>query len=233
MHNGPGGSGRLYLASLGLCLAVPAAARYARRAVKVALLALVPVALAGLADARRAAVGSTETGLESVVRPMWSLARVFDAYQAGEFRPVHGWTFLSLPSMAVPGWLWEHKPVAFGYQIAIVTNPENYGTGYSDAATVYGEWVYNFGLLGLLLMIPVVGYAVRRLDKGLAEVRQPLYLAGATLLACGVPDFVWNGLHSYGARTLLRLPVIVVLAVLVRLRAGGCFPDGEGRVRRK
>ena len=93
--------------------------------------------------------------------------------------------------------------------------------GQSFAALSPGEWLFNFGWAGIVLMVPVLGIAIRWADHWLERsIRTPLCsqagllsLVGAIVLAAGMADLMWSGTQIFNARTGTRLIVIGLLFV--------------------
>lgn len=246
------GTGRLRMVSLACVLAALATARFPYRGLKWLMVSATPIALWYLARDRlilqeTLQLGGSEgrSGLESMLSPLVSLTRVIEAQDVGW--PLRwGASFLSLPFVLLPesvrpSWV----PDALGYDLVNLTAPSKEGTGFSDAATVFGEWVWNFGLIGLLLMIPIVAWGIVIVDRGFDRAvsrvcsgsrRDLLLLVAFSMLVGSVADFVWSGLHTYGARLLTRLPVIVVLFAFSSPRKpinnrSGLSTNGEGSAR--
>ncbi len=222
------GTGRLHIAVLGLALASIYALRLRTMLVKVAVIVSTTPVLSWMAQERLAYIdtlanGSSvgRTGLESAFRPPQAFAELLHAYQTGGFAPSGGRNFLSVPAMFVPDWLWPDKPLALGYEISLITAPTKFGTGYSDASSILGEWLYDFGYLGLFLMVPIIGFAIPLLDRVMtlclritSNTTRLFAVAIAVMLCAGVPDLVWSGTHTYSARMLLRLPLILASLTL-------------------
>ncbi len=226
-----GGTGRLLIVALGFAIAIIYALRFRTMLIKVAVIVATAPVLWWMARDRLTLINDLSfgdsygrTGLESAVRPPLGFAELLHAYRAGSFAPSGGSTFLSLPAMFVPDQFWDDRPIALGYELARITAPTKYGTGYSDASSVYGEWLFSFGYLGLLLMVPVIGLALPLLDRILArslrarsDEARLLAVSAAIILCAGVPDLVWSGLHTYGVRSLLRLPLLLIPLLLIAL----------------
>lgn len=228
------GFGRIVLASLGFALLIILARRAGGRLVKAAVLIGAAPTLFVLAKMRVRVVeqlrpGADENGLESIVGPVHQFARLLTYDDAGYFAYGWGHTFWSSLVALVPRRFWPEKPVGFGSQIVSVLTPDLVGTGHSDAALFFGEWLFNFGVAGLFLMVPMAGLLLRGLDRMLAwATRMPIVgrrdavrYAGVVVAAAGVIDVVWIGTFSYMARTGSRLLVLLlVLAVLIACTGG-------------
>lgn len=227
------GFGRLQLGAFGLAMAFTAVSRFPGRAVKAGILLCTAPTMVYFAQQRVAFTGGLNpdqdanvTGFESVVSPLNDLGTLMGLSDAGQL----GWHGLS-PFFAsavalVPRAVWPGKPVGLGAELGDLLRPELTGTGYSALALFHGEWVYAFGLLGLVLMIPVVGWALRRLDQALVPIwsdqvksRQDLIrLTLLTILIASLPDLFWGGTFLYASRAGLR---VLVLAVLLSSRFHG------------
>ncbi|NGM11412.1 hypothetical protein [Verrucosispora sioxanthis] len=224
------GFGRLVLGALALALLVIAAHRDRRRLTKsLVLLGAAPVLLflAGLrASDASASPGVEEDGFESAVSPLHSFAQLLDLHAMGSLPMAMGETFLNAAVGLIPRAIWPEKPVGFGADLVPFLSPELAGTAHSEAALWHGEWLFNFGLPGLALMIPVTGLVVRAIDWLLLRASsKPLdrpsavgVYAGTILAAVGLFDLVWVGSFTYVVRTGGRL--LVLLAVLLLLAWG-------------
>jgi hypothetical protein len=90
---------------------------------------------------------------------------------------------------------------------------------------IIGEFFFNFGYVGILLMVPIVGMLLRWLDGRLsdsadASIDGPLAglrYAVAVIAGSGLIDLMWMGAFSYTARTGVRLLVIAVLALFIAM----------------
>ena len=219
------GFGRLPVLALGASVAIVVSLRQRRRLLKVAALLLVPVAAAMLTALRTDRLGTSGTGRgpDSDVGGLFVFARLV----ANGLDDGHGSTFWATATIWIPRGGWEGKPIGFGAELTRLLEPAQYGTGQSLVATAFGEWFFNFGWVGIPLMVVVVGLAVRWLDRLLAGVAaSPLDSMRAVLLTAllvavvaSLTDFVWSGTFTLAARMLLRAAVIVALLSLVG-RAG-------------
>lgn len=224
------GFGRLALAAMGMCIAVAAAHRFRGRLVKLALLVSLPPGLVFLARSRVSFMATVngdapvaDTGFESVVNPLEGFARLAQASFEGLLPHAGGSSFLAALTLPVPRSLWPEKPIGLGAELVPVLRPDLIGTEHSELALFYGEWVYNFGLLGLLLMIPVTALVLHALDdwltrarsSGLRTRRSILSLTAATVAAAGVLDLFWGGTFTYMNRGGLRLTFLALLIVVL------------------
>ncbi|MFV2100787.1 hypothetical protein [Micromonospora sp. LOL_024] len=226
------GFGRIVLGALALALLVMSAHRDRRRLTKsLVLLGAGPVLLflAGLrASGASASPGVEEDGFESAVSPLHSFAQLLDLHAMGLLPSALGETFLNAAVGLVPRAAWPEKPAGFGADLVVFLSPELAGTGHSEAALWHGEWLFNFGLLGLVLMIPVTGLVVRGLDRLLLVASsKPLVgpypvgaYVGTVLLAVGLFDLVWVGSFTYVVRTGGRLLVLIAVPLVFALAWG-------------
>jgi hypothetical protein len=225
------GFGRVILGSLAFSLAIVLTHRLPGRLVKsVVILATAPglLLLAKLriddVSASRPDVGLYENGLESVVSPLRSFATLLMDNRDGVLPMGWGHTFFTALVSLTPRGLWPGKPAGFGNELVPFISPALVGTGHSDAALFPGEWLFNFGLPGLLIMIPAVGLALRILDhllnrpRSLDSGRDLVHYAMVLVTAAGVVDLSWVGTFSYAARTGERLAVLVVILAAAALR---------------
>lgn len=231
-----GGTGRLRLVALACTIAVIWATAHPRRYLKCCLLALTPVAIAGLALQRlslqesiRAGASFGRTGLESMTEPVLVFAQVIQAQVERGWPPAGGSTLLTLPISLIPnsaefGSLSE--PI--GYQLVRITDPARYGTGYSVAATTFGEWWYNFSAYSVLFVVLFLVLFLRFLDRSFLRAAGRLRLLhegtlrfAVVAMACGsIADLAWMGLHIYGARMLWRMPATILIVFCATAIAG-------------
>jgi hypothetical protein len=233
------GFGRIVLGSLGFGLLVVLAQRTRGKLVKlVVLLGAAPVLLT-LAKVRILAVEqmrpdlpTRENGLESVVSPLRSFASLLDYNRMGLLP--HGWghTFWAALVVVVPRDFWPGKPIGFGAELVPFISPRMVGTGHSEAALFFGEWLFNFGLPGLLIMVPIAGIAMRGLDQLLARAMcLPLDSRGAIMryttalvATSGVMDLMWVGTFGYTSRIVFRLLILAAVFAVFTRRAEPARP---------
>ncbi|MDW5330624.1 hypothetical protein [Plantactinospora sp. KLBMP9567] len=227
--------GRLMLGSLGFALLIVIARRMRTRLVKALVIpASVPILLM-MANMRMDAVRAnhpgvqvTGTGLESVASPLEVFGTLLDHNDAGLLAHAWGHTFWAAVVSLIPRAVWPTKPPGFGAELVPILHPELVNSGHSDAALFQGEWLYNFGLIGLVLMVPIVGFAVRAADLFLARASaRPLMgrhallaYAAAVIVAAGLPDLAW-GTFTFTVRAGMRLAVLVVVWFLITDRRIG------------
>lgn len=231
------GTGRLRIVALACAIAMLATARFPARWIKVFTVTLTPAAIAWLAydrlefqESLHAGASAGNTGLESMLSPIWVLGRIIEAQWTEGWPLAWGRTFVTipfsfLPDSQVPTW----APEALGYDLVHLTDPARAGTGFSMASTAYGEWIWNFSVVGLIAAVPFMAWAFKALDARferilarLNEGRRPLlWLAAWGMASGGVADLAWSGVHTYLSRMLLRLPYLFVLVALSRPGNGG------------
>jgi hypothetical protein len=229
------GFGRLELGALGLALAAAAAPWFPARWVKAAiLLALAPTLLL-MAASRESLVqdlnpyGLNENaGTGSIAAPVSTGSRVIELIDSGVVAAANGSTYVASAVAAVPRSLWPDKPIGWGKEITLYTRPELATTIHSEAATGFVEPYWNFRVLGIFMIVPLIGLGVRAID---ALLRRPhrlrptlgTVLVGTCglLLASSLPDFIWGGSFTFvtrgGFRTGLLLVFVLPFAVLLAL----------------
>lgn len=224
--------GRLVIAGLVFTIALFLSQRVRRRGLKILVLAsLVPALL--LAARQRSEViqatrGVNETGLESVVWPMDRLAILLQISDSGGLPPSWGDTFVPAILFWIPRRLWPEKPVGFGSELVPVVRPGYKGDeGHSEAATVLGEWVWNFGIAGLIVLPIVTVLLLAALTKWrqslVTETPTPTSIIShlaLALIAAGMLDLFWVGAFGFSGRTGMRLIALVIFAVLSALLPG-------------
>ncbi|MET8358463.1 hypothetical protein [Micromonospora sp. NPDC005171] len=217
------GFGRIVLGSLALALLVILAHGDRRRYTK-ALVVLGGIPALLFLAALRAGGASSDVdsdGFGSAVSPMSAFAELWQMNTIGLLPRGWGETFFAAVVALVPRAFWPDKPVGFGYELVPYLAPGLAGTGHSVAALWYGEWLFNFGVVGVAAMIPVTGLGVSAIDRFLDRASsRPLttpkalggYVAGI-LLAVGLFDLVWVGGFTYMTRTGPRLVVLAMLVI--------------------
>lgn len=215
------GGGRLRLAALVISIAVLAQYRLHTRFKAVAIVALMPTLalFAAVGQARvatKSAGPATEapaSGLGSLVNPLWSYGQLVD----GRITDGHGSTFIAEAVVLVPRTLWPNKPVQLGRTLAVRLQPDVAAvSNQSDVVMSQGEWYYNFSWLGIVLMIPILGWGIRWLDRRYAQWtahdlgrREALfaYLL-ISILVGSMSDLAWGGTSTWAVRNFERLLVL-------------------------
>lgn len=219
------GFGRLTLVSLALGLALLACTRLPNRRFKALTLIGAPLGVAYLAQTRVNLAAQlngdvdANAGLGSVVSPLQTFGRLIDA-PGWEFG--HGETFWATMTVFVPRSLWPDKPLGFGAELTRILEPQLAKANHTMAGLDLSEWWFNFGFGGIVLMVLVVGFAVRCVDAALRRLWSSplrsrgsgLRIAALSLTIGGLADFVWVGLFTYMTRGGLRLIAVAVLAVV-------------------
>lgn len=229
-----GGAGRLRLVALACTLALLVSARFPQRAYKWVIVAGTPLAIFWLAvqrlsqqEAIEAGGSAGRTGLESMTGNVVTFAQLLEKQAGGEAPLAWGLNFLSAPVLVIPQRLLPfEKPEALGYELVKLLDPEKYGTGYSLASTLFGEWVFNFGVWGLVLVVPVMAWVLAFVDRrfrrsvdGLADHENSFMPVLVWILVAGsIGDLTWQGLHTLTARTLSRLPLAIAVGLIVQRR---------------
>lgn len=228
------GTGRLRLVALACAVAVIYTIRFPLRRLKVAIVSIIPFALIWMANDRLAlqeslAAGASDgrTGLESMIAPLNVFSLLLEALHEQGFEPSYGYNLLSVPALVIPEFVWPGQPMALGYEVVRFYAPEKYGDGiYSTVVSSTGEGIFNFGWLGLPLVIIFAAWALRLLDSLLVQQLNSrhattLGLLGVVFVAIltgAIADYTWSGVHTYVARTLSRLPIFLVVFLLAWLQ---------------
>jgi hypothetical protein len=228
------GSGRLAILQLTVALLLVFCYRTGmhRRVVKWAVaLAVVPaLAIGGLVEINRR---TTERGLltrqedfafgdglSSMKSPLLMLGQILEGREEDAI-PLHWFeTFFATLVLPIPRSLWAQKPDGFGRELARNFNYEKWATsGHSDAALLPAEFVWGFGLAGLLVGVPLIVFLLRIIDTGLDRyaglVLKPgegrLAVVPWSILSAGVLSLWWAGTFTFWARTSLALIGVVFL----------------------
>jgi O-antigen/teichoic acid export membrane protein len=216
------GYGRLRLVTLAAAVAMVAQYRRHLRIKALAIAALIPTLLVfGAIGQARSEVRAASTsyhapvgGLTSLVNPLEHFGQLVDTHQTSG----HGATFLAELVTPVPRSLWPHKPVQLGRRLAFLTEAKTAAASNLSVVTlIQGEWYFNFGWPGLLLMSLVVGFVIRWLDvrliaasKSDSPERQRIlgYVTWAVIIGSGT-DLAWGGTATWVNRDLQRLFLLV------------------------
>ncbi|XKH56914.1 hypothetical protein LG293_01795 [Citricoccus nitrophenolicus] len=217
------GFGRIVLAALAFSIVMVLAMKYRTYWLKFGTLIVLPPALVVLIEQREqfglVQYGASLDGLGSIVEPL----RQFSVMLA---QPVYeyafGSTFWAAAVTHVPSALWEGKPDGFGLEIGWIYNPSLASIGGTLAALSHGEWIYNFGPLGLILMAVLIGLAIRFLDvsflkrvaSGINVRRDALVLTALVIAGGGMTDLFWGGTHTFMGRAGTRLLILLILFAL-------------------
>ncbi|MGH3788104.1 MAG: hypothetical protein ACRDRG_16500 [Pseudonocardiaceae bacterium] len=225
------GFGRLRLATLGLVFAIAACHHFRHRLVKLVTLVSLPGALlvfgairvTFLQEMHPQNTDSESSGIGSAVSPLFDFGRLVQGVNDGTIGYGYGSTFVATLFLDVPRVLWEGKPIGFGAVLAeLLLKDGTYVEGTSLAALSSGEWFYNFGVVGIALMVVVLGLAIRWLDgvlhgileRPLATRKDLLVLAAVLVAVAGMSDLMWVGTFTYNERAGTRLLVIFAVALI-------------------
>lgn len=232
------GFGRLRIAALGIAVVVAFAPTWKRKYAKMALLLAIPPVLMYLAADRvqftatlNPNQSSRVTGLESLNAPFARFAQSLNVEQAGDIVHTWGSSFFASAVAFVPRQLWPDKPVGFGADLAAYFRPELAGSGHSELALFYGEWLWGFGFVGLLIMVPVIGWAIRALDNAMIRTeissvltrRNLLFVVMLIIFGASIVDLYWGGTFTFASRIFPRLMILGAVLLL-----GGWGGRGRG-----
>jgi hypothetical protein len=104
--------------------------------------------------------------------------------QGGE--QLHGATFVELSSSWIPRQLWPDKPRSFSIRFGEDVFSFSHSVGEEFFAPSYsGEWVLNFGVVGLLVGWVLFGFAVGRVDTMPSLAHRSLWLVSLVHLVEG------------------------------------------------
>lgn len=225
------GYGRLKLATLALVFAAASCRYFRRRSAKLITLACIPgmllvfgaMRVAFMQELHPEKTDTENSGIDSVINPLLTFGQVIEGIDNQTIDHGHGSTFIATLVLYVPRALWEDKPIGFGSVLAKMLLKEGtYGEGTSLAALSPGEWFYNFGILGIVLMVVVLGLAIRWLDGVLHRVLERsldtrndfLSFAAALVAMASMSDLIWVGTFTFNERAGTRLLVIFAVALV-------------------
>lgn len=222
------GTGRLRAIALVLAVAYIFFLRYGHRWLKVVGVILAPIILAVLGAWRREYEVSlngeygNDTGLSSMFVAIGNFGSLIHDFDHGRL-PTLGASLLSpLRSVFSDGSTPDWIPDAIGYELAALTDPELYGTGFSTVASIYGDLWWNFGALGLVIGVPLLAIMLGRIDvwtirsyqRAAQGPRNLLLLVFLAALLGGVGDIVWAGFHTWIVRMYARIAALLLLWLL-------------------
>jgi hypothetical protein len=235
------GFGRLRLAALVIAICVIAQQRTSTRLLKPMAVAAVIPALLVFAAVGRARTSddprtahSSGSGLGSLVNPIATYGSLIDQH----ITDGGGSTLTAEAVILVPRAVWPNKPVQLGRTLAVRLAPEIAAvSSLSMAAMPQGEWYYNFGWLGVVIMMLALGLIIRWLDRWLASCsgrdlaeRHAIYLFIAVAVLVGsISDLAWGGTATWIGRNMQRAVVLVPVVVwfyLIRVVRAPARADG-------
>ena len=231
------GFGRIILATLAFSMVVMAAQRFNGKKIKACVLfGLVPLLMISAkvrvskVEALNPGVSVKETGLESVLSPLRAFALLVDMALGGLLPHADGRTFFSAMVVLVPRSAWPEKPIGFGAELVPYLRPDLLGVGHSEAALLAGEFLFNFGFAGLLLMVLTVGFLIRVLDRLIAQEgarSEPNWIRSSalTMAAVGTIDLAWGGAFTFTSRFGPRLLIFTCVALLGAIAWRGTTPS--------
>ncbi|WP_314035728.1 hypothetical protein [Dietzia sp. CH92] len=236
------GLGRLILGTLGLAVAMCFSVRWADRRVKASILIVAVPVLTYMVTWRTSFAINVQgyenaegSGIASILAPFVRFSQLLELDLAGSLDHVGFGTLFATAVIWIPRQYWSDKPVGFGAELAEIFTPHLVRYGQSDAGSVYGEALYSFGWVGIVLAPIVIGCFLVLADRLLIilESSAPPVAAYALgiVLASGVADLVWSGTFTYVSRAGVRVLIllaIILLTVGIRLPAADVRRVGPG-----
>jgi hypothetical protein len=158
-------------------------------------------------------VATNADGLGSLYAPLETFADLLDLNAAGELDRAHtrwGGTFVTSALFWVPRDWWPGKPEGLGRELVHLLRPDRLHTGHSMAALNHGEWLVNFGLVGLLIGAFALGWALRLLDIALRRAHEsskpdPFRAALLAVVTGHLVLYAWADSFSFMSRAGLIL----------------------------
>jgi hypothetical protein len=219
------GYGRLNLVALGFNAIITASMLATNRLLKSLTILGVGPAMVVFTLMRQhfilATYGAQQDGPGSVMTPLRDFAGLTRLGDQHVLAHSHGDTFFATAVFWVPRSLWADKPVGLGTELTKLLHPDLLSVGQSLAALNQGEWFFDFGWIGVIAMVPVIGLLIRLLDDRLCKVlahpvstrRRLVAVLILVTLMSDVPNLMWVGSFGYISRVTLRLvPLLVMLA---------------------
>lgn len=236
------GFGRLVLAVIGISIAVVGSVALRTWWVKFASILVTVPALLYLTSLRleylRVELGRSaldSEGIGSVIGPFNSAATIVSVYSQGELHPAMGSTLLTALLVWVPREIWPGKGNGFGLEIVPVTQPGLAGVeGFTDAATIVGEGVWNFGIVGAAILLVLVAFMARAIDfsilghtQSIATTQDVLNLLISAVSAASLMNLVWGGSDTATGRALFPLAVLLLAKLVAKGRRGAGAAEGR------
>lgn len=223
------GTGRLHIVALACSITFLMTVRFPYKRLKIAIVFTIPFAMIWMAIDRLAleqSLGSRpdaeRTGLESMTAPLKIFSTLIQTLRAGDLDPSLGYNLLSVPALFIPKSIWPTQPNALGYELVWFDDPGRYGDGiFSTVATSTGEGIFNFGWMGIPIVIVFSVIVLRTFDAKLNHhlnfnkktILSMLSLILLAMLIGAIADYTWSGVHTYSARTLTRLPIFLLVVL--------------------
>jgi hypothetical protein len=219
------GAGRLIVATLGLGIIAVLCRTYRGRFLKgMVLIAALPALLyAGLIRSKAPTSSAVaQNGFDSIVTPLSYFGKLIALNTSGQLRLGHGSTFVATAVAFVPRTLWASKPIGFGAVLTQIFAPGLVSAHESLAGLSAGEWYFDFGFVGIVVMVIALGAFVALIDrKLLIDLGRPLDSRARIIgrlcliiLVVGFPDLYWVGTFTYVSRLVPRIAVVGILYAL-------------------
>lgn len=223
------GFGRLILASYLFSIAVVVS--WVRRSY-LPKIATIVATVPGLVILIRDRVAYLESAQGRRITSDESASSVFGPFQSGAFilqasidrviKPTGGESLFTSLIFWVPRSLWPDKPVGFGRAIVSLTHPELLvSVVFSDAAPYLSEFVWDFGVGGLVLGLVVV-FIISRIDRYVERVVLAAdwskstrgtvlrFVCTASLVSMGL-SYVWGGAFTFITRIATGIVILIML----------------------
>lgn len=222
------GSGRLVIFSLALgMLMVYQYRRLPRSRISKAMLValLVPsLFLASLIETNRHEPGASllhvpegfvaTDSLYSVWSPLYVFSWLLGQASDGLLEP-HGFhTFFAALTVWIPRAFWEGKPSGWGRELAFLLNPQAAEmSNHSEAALAPAEFLWGYGLLGIVFGTLICGLLVRLVD-GKLEASRCLFVPEGraafgvlpwVITASAILSLWWGGSFDFLSRVFMQL----------------------------
>lgn len=170
---------------------------------------------------------------------VWSPLYVFISLMESEMEGIlqhHGLhTFLAAATSLVPRGIWAAKPDGWGRDLAWVFNPvAAESSNHSEAGLVPAEFLWGFGLVGILVGIPLTGLLLRYIDLGLQQSRARAAspgrgapaLVGWVVLSTSLFSLFWAGSFTFATRAAVQLFALMIMTWIGRTLDPGASRQG-------
>lgn len=176
---------------------------------------------------RGGSLESIASGMGSMVSPLYRFGELVEMYLRGDLNLFYGKTLWAALVSPVPRALWENKPWNFNREITYIFARKYVPYGHSEASVLYAEWFFNFGFLGILIGIVLMGWFLRKLDTAYFRIadhrvwskHEFIVFLLILLVASGLLDLFWGGFSTFAARSGFRLILLSVFLLADKVRS--------------
>lgn len=163
-------------------------------------------------------------GIGSIVSPYYRLGQLVELYMNNYISPSFGKTFIAAFLVFIPRNIWKNKPWSFNREITKIFAPQYVAYGHSEVATVLGEFIYNFGFVGIILYILTIGFFVSYLDKTVVKsvtnrnwnFTNVIIYSAVSLTTAGLLNLIWGSVPTFINRDGFRILYLFVIYMIMK-----------------